>query len=576
MKENLTDYFLSAAEDNQGQICFWNGPQKIEKFSYREMAHGAMQIAAFLHEQGIRNGQRVSIVLPTHPDFYQAFFGAILAGAIPSALYPPIRFGKIEEWKERTTQMFKSIDCQAVLTNSSLHALLGYPCKEAKIPRGCFSVSSILSSGVTPGKTVSADSHDIAFVQFSSGSTGFPKPIALSHKNILEMGKVFVDMFPISRREINCVSWLPVYHDMGLIGTLISTMMAHARLTLIPPEQFLARPKTWLEALTETKGNISVAPNFAYGLCCKRMSESDLDGLDLSEWKFALCGAEPIQAKTLHLFADRFEKAGFDRQAFIPAYGLAEATLAVAISPITEGILETHFDQKKLEEEGIAEPATDGISLVSVGPPVPAVEIEIRNEAGEKLPENRIGQIWVQGPNVMQGYLEDPNSTKKIIVEGWLNTGDRGFIHEKNLYIYGRYKDLIIIRGKNYDPISFEESLDEIKEIRTGCAVAFGETDPDSDTERLVILAELTDKKNHSDIDLPSKIQQIILTKFQLSVSEVVLLEPGTLPRTSSGKKQRQLAKQLWKKSSLIPPEKRLGWIYFREKLKGYIQHKTS
>jgi len=324
------------------------------------------------------------------------------------------------------------------------------------------------------------------------------------------------------------------------------------------------------------KGTISVAPNFAYGLCCKRIPEEEVAGLDLSSWQVALCGAEPVQVETLKLFAERFAKAGFQAKALTPAYGLAEATLAVAVSSRSEGPRALRFDREKLERENLAVPSDDGMSLVSSGQAIPQVQIEIRDEEGRKIPEGQAGRVWVKGPNVMLGYLDNPEATKIIIVEGWLDTGDRAFFHEGELYLCGRYKDLIIIRGKNFDPAALEESLEGIAGLRTGCAVAFGETEPHSDTESLIILAEIQKEPKVDHDSVAAAIREKISTTFQLSVSEIALVSPGTLPRTSSGKKQRLLAKSLWKENALKPPEKRLGWVYLREKVKGYLQHKLT
>ncbi|MCE9624577.1 MAG: fatty acyl-AMP ligase, partial [Deltaproteobacteria bacterium] len=502
-------------------------------------------------------------------------FGVLLAGGIPSALYPPVRLGKIEEWKRRSSRMLRVLGCQAVLTNKSLHSLLAYPVSESNPPIGSFTVASILEDSTREGEVPAIHSQDTAFIQFSSGTTGSPKPVALSHGNILQNAEFILGNLPGNPKEARCVSWLPVYHDMGLIGALISSMMAQAELTLIPPELFLARPKNWLEALTRMKGSISVAPNFAYSLCCHRISESESADLDLSHWKVALCGAEPIQPETLRLFSERFRPFGFDPKAFTPAYGLAEATLAVTASPFGEGPTERSFDREKLEGSGTAVPADPGWTLVSVGRPIAGGQIDIRDENGNALEETKVGRIWVRGPQVMQGYFQDPTSTHQSLVNGWLDTGDRGFIFEKDLYLCGRYKDMIIVRGKNHDPAPLEECLDALPGIRKGCAVVFGELDAESGTERLVVLAEVRDSElSGTHEELMKAIQDRILKEYQLSVSEVVLLEPGTLPRTSSGKKQRQSAKQLWNQNALLPPENRPTWIYFRERVKGYLQQK--
>ena len=360
---------LEAASHDSAGVSFWTDPGESTFYSYSTLAQNARAVAASLQKHGVKRGESVAIILPTGPEFYAAFFGASLAGAVPTALYPPTRLGRVNEWKVRTATMLCAAESVVVLTERRLAALLGEPVRTARPRLGCRLVQTLQeeSRGLGP-KPV--DTSALATIQFSSGSTGDPKPVALSHENMLSNAHAILDALPVPAEERSGVSWLPLYHDMGLIGCLLSSVISQAPMTLMGPERFVAKPIRWLQALSETRATISVAPNFAFGLTVNKADQSDIEDLDLSNWKVALCGAEPVHPRTLDDFATRFSVAGFSRRALTPVYGLAEATLAVTFSNPEEAPRWERFDTDLLENQGLAKPSTNGRLISSLGRPL--------------------------------------------------------------------------------------------------------------------------------------------------------------------------------------------------------------
>ena len=551
MDSTLGAKLFRAAELDAGGVDFWRSRGQVERWNYDRVVSDALLVAGALQQRGLRKGDRVAIVLPTHPDFYRAFFGVILAGAIPSALYPPVRLGRIKAWKERTETMLQSLSCRAVLTDPRLFRLMGDSLGQESPHLGCLKVEDLINEA-QPGTYIERRSDDLAIVQFSSGATGSPKPIALTHSNVLSNANAILRSFPGDLSNHSGLSWLPLYHDMGLIGCLVSAMLAPGPITLIPPERFVARPRIWLEALTDTEATISAAPNFAFGLCVNRISAENLADLDLSNWRIAFCGAETVHAETLSAFTEHFAPVGFRQDALTPVYGLAEATLAVTMSEIGQPPRATEFVREELEGKGLAVEATRGARLVSLGQPVADVEVEIRGTHGRRLPSALVGKVCVRSPGVMQGYLDRPVETKQTMPGGWLDTGDRGFLYQGELYLCGRDKDIIIIRGRNYDPAQIEQSITKISGLRPGRAVALGCPDSETGTENLVVLAECSIRLSSPERShIADQLLTIVQQNHNLNVSELMLLPPNALPLTSSGKIRRSEARRLWQREEL-------------------------
>ncbi len=546
---------LGRAAEHPSGLTFVDASEAEETLSWSEVLARARATAGALRRLGVFPGDRVAIVLPTAPDFMDAFFGALLAGAVPVPLYPPVRLGRLEEYHRATARMLQLSGAVLVLTDGLIGRLLGQAVAAARPRLGCHRVSKLREAGDVPHEaSVAPDA--LAVVQFSSGSTVDPKPVALSHANVMAQVETIRALMPVREgvRPLG-VSWLPLYHDMGLIGCLVSAVAYPGPLVLLRPEQFLARPALWLRALSRHRGTVSAAPNFAYALCVRRIRAEELEGVDLSSWALALNGAESISAEVARRFVERFGPYGFDARALVPAYGLAEASLAVTFAPSRATLRTLSIDAHALAAEGQVRPGER--TLVSVGRPVPGAEVEIRGESGEVVPARTVGRIHVRGPSVMVGYLGQPEATRAVLVDGWLDTGDLGFVAEGELVVSGRAKDVIILRGANHVPQEFEEALEGLEGVRTGCAVALGTIPQGAEGEVLVLLVELSPDP---PADLADRIRTRVLERTGIRPHSVELLLPGTLPRTSSGKLRRREALRRWQTGTLTPPRK-VRWL---------------
>ena len=572
LPEDIARTFREAAAVEGLGVGFWKRPGVIDHHTYAELLHEAERFAAGLQALGAKSGDRVALVLPTGPDFYIAWFGCVLARAVPVALYPPVRLGRFAEWRARTAEMLVAAECSAVITERRLLGFLGEPVQQLDPPFGCRVVANVQEQG-RGVSLIEQPMGEMAAIQFSSGTTGDPKPVVLTHENMVSNARSIISQLPGDSADHIGVSWLPLYHDMGLIGCLLAAVVGRARLTLIPPENFVARPISWLQAISETGATVSVAPNFAFGLVSERVKPEELEGLDLSSWQVALCGAEPVHPKTMDRFSEKLASVGFDSTAITPVYGLAEATLAVSFSALDSKPRWTSFDPERLENERIAVPDPDGRQIASLGRPLNC-SLSIRNEAQEVLGEGQIGTVYVKGPGVMAGYLNREDATRAIIDEdGWLNTGDTGFLHGPELYLCGREKDLIIIRGRNHDPALVEQALDGLPGLRSGCAAAFASTAEQADTESLVVVTEVRNAKQIDTDQVQEEAKQRIQAQTGLRVQSLALVEAGTLPRTSSGKIRRAETRRLFEARALTAPNSVGMGLVVRENVRGAMHH---
>jgi acyl-CoA synthetase (AMP-forming)/AMP-acid ligase II len=502
-------------------------------------ARGAA-VAGGLRALGVGPGDTVAVVAPTGPAFFDAFFGASLAGAVPVPLYPPTRLGRLDEYQARTAAMLTAARVRLVVAEQRTRRALDDTVRRAQPELGCIDIGEITG----PAVVHAARPGDIAMVQFSSGTVVDPKPVALTHANLFANVSAMRTRFIEAGADVSAhgVSWLPLYHDMGLIGSVFIALYHPGSLTLIPPELFVARPALWLRALSRTHANISAAPNFAYALCTDRVPDEEMEGVDLGDWRVALNGAEPVSAVTLRAFAARFARWGLRPEALMPVYGLSEATLAVTFSDGRTAFRTARVDRDALADKRVV-PTEDGMEIVSVGRPLPGVEIAAAVDA--------VGPVRVRGASVMAGYLHQPERTAAAIVDGWLDTGDLGFLHDGELYISGRTRDVIILRGRNYAPHEIEQALDAVPDASPACAAAVGHRPEDGDEERLVVFVE----SREPGPGLAARCREAILRAATIDPALVVVLAGGTLPRTSSGKIRRGDALRRWLDGSLIPPE---------------------
>jgi len=514
-------------------LTFLDALEQERHLSFAELRLRARRAAAGMAALGIRPGDRVALVLPTGVDFMDAFFGALLAGAVPVPLYPPVRLGRLDEFHVRTARLLRACGARLLLTDARVGRLLGQAAARARPELGVHAVSALPRAGELE---LPAAPGDLALIQFSSGTTVEPKPVALTHANVLAnvaaIDTYIPEQGPLRQRG---VSWLPLYHDMGLIGCLLLAVYHPGPLALLPPEAFLARPALWLRAIARTRATLTVAPNFAFGLCAKRVRDEELQGADLSCLRLVLNGAEPIAPAALRRFCERFARFGFDRRALMPVYGLSEASLAVTFSPPGRG------------------PRTvrrAGRELASVGAPVAGVEVSIRGEDGRELPDGAIGAIHVRGPSVMRGYFQDADATAQALRDGWLDTGDLGFVEAGELIVSGRAKEVVVLRGANHAPQEFEDALDGLAGARPGCAVAVGLVPDGADGEELALLVEV----ERDGALTEDAVRARVVERTGIRPHTVKLLQPGTIPRTSSGKLRRAEALRQLLGGELRPP----------------------
>ncbi len=514
------------------------GAERERFFDWPALAERAARVAGGLAALGVGPGERVALVFPTSPEFFDAFFGVLLARAVPVPLYPPVRLGRLAEYEASTARMLEVAEAVLVLADGRLAPLVGRAVEAAAPRLGCRALAALPAA---PERRERGAADDLALVQFSSGTTVDPKPVALDQRAVLAQVAALNTFWPHTPETPQSgVSWLPLYHDMGLIGCVLPALALDAPLTLVPPERFVARPALWLRALARHRATISVAPNFAYALATERIRDEEMAGADLSGWSVALCGAETVEPETLRRFAARFARWGFRAEALTPVYGLSEAALAVTFGAIDRPFRAVRCDREALATRGAALDAPDGRELVSVGRPLPGFAIEIRDERGATLPERRVGRLFVRGPSLFRGYLGRPEATAKVLVDGWLDTGDLGFIRDGELYLTGRAKDVLILRGRNHSPADVELGVADLAELRRGCAVAVSYRPEAETTDRLLLFVEHRRGATPEErAALPARARAAVLAATGLAVDEVHVLAPGTLPRTSSGKLRR-------------------------------------
>ncbi|HUF79279.1 MAG TPA: AMP-binding protein [Thermoanaerobaculia bacterium] len=546
----------SADRDDRG-LRLLDRHERERFLSWRRVAAGAERTGAALAALGVRPGDRVALVFPTGEEFFDAFFGALAAGAVPVPLYPPVRLGRLGEYHRATAGMLRAAGARVVLADARIRRLLGQAVAAARPELGCLTLDGLAGAAgrLRPREPHRPAPGDLALVQFSSGTTVDPKPVALSHRAILAQVEMLNGLWPERERIVHSgASWLPLYHDMGLIGCIFPALELGTDMTLLPPEVFVARPATWLRAISRFRATVSPAPNFAYGLCVAKVRDEELDGVDLSSWRIALNGAEAVSARTLRSFIERFRPWGFRPEAMTPVYGLAEAALAVTFSDLGRPFRSGRFERASLEPGEAPCPDPGGRELVSVGRPVPGFEVEVRD--GDAGRVGHVGRVWVRGPSLMEGYLGRLRETARVLRDGWLDTGDLGFLSGGELFLTGRAKDLVILRGRNYGPEEIEAAAAAVPGARAGCAVAASYLPEESDGEELVVFVEAArDASDGLRERLPAAVREAVLGALGLRPDRVEVLAPGTLPRTSSGKLRRGETLRRWLAGELAPPE---------------------
>jgi fatty-acyl-CoA synthase len=550
----------AAASTKTGYRFIEEGSQAEPFFTHGGVERASARYGGALQALGAKKGDRVALILPDNADFVFAFLGAIRAGIVPVPIYPPTGLGKLAGYLDNTLHIVARSGAKILLTNAEVKRMLGTIQAQAPELQKVVAVEGIRSSreDLHPAK-VTLD--DTAFLQFTSGSTSRPKGVVLTHRNLAANVRSIMELGIGIRDGVDSgVSWLPLYHDMGLIGFVIAPLYHLNTITFLPPLLFLKRPARWLEAVSRYRGSISFGPNFAYALCVKRIKDSEVEGLDLSSWRVAGCGAEPIRAENLQAFADKFASIGFDQKAFISCYGMAESTLAISFSKLGTGVTTDVVDGDALWSEGRAVPidpeSPRAAPIVQCGSAFEGHEIQVfapDDESSEKpLGEREVGEIRLRGPSVTAGYFNETEQTQESFAGGWLRTGDLGYLAEGNVHICGRSKEVIIVNGRNYYPQDLEWEAGKVEGVRKGNVVAFGTLKPHNDRERVVITFETVVTGEAPIQALKGEVRRVVQQALGLTVDDVVPLSPGLLPKTSSGKLQRGKTRSLYETGTLL------------------------
>jgi len=545
----LHQAFDQAAASATG-YCFASGDADRWR-TYASLREQALHVAGSLRDAGVRRGDLVALILPDAEPFLVALAGTSYSGATPASLPPPATTVGLPRYLERAQALLRASGVRAIVTTRRIASAL----VEAFASTGASSLADgvVLVFDDLDGAAIEPDVApalgDVALVQFTSGSTSSPKGVTLTHANLAANIEAFGGPGGIATSSDDIgVSWLPLSHDMGLVGMALGALYAARPCVLLPPQEFVKRPAEWLRAIARHRGTVSFAPNFAYDLCVRRVS--DATGIDLSSWRVAGCGAEPIHCATLTAFAEKFSSSGFRETSFVPCYGLAEHVLAATVAPRGRRPRIDHVSADRLAGECVAVPAADGdrtVALVSCGPPLPDHDLRIVADDGRALPERHVGEIQLAGPSVMAGYHREPVLTAATVDDGWLHTGDLGYMSGGELFVCGRAKDIVIVHGRKYQSEDLEWAVERVAGVRPGRVVAFASAQ--GGTDRVVIIVE--GDGTSAAAALAAGVRQEIADLFGLAVDDVVIVRSGTIGRTTSGKVQRAATRARYESGDL-------------------------
>lgn len=534
----------TAARRPDGGVRVFRGGREVEHVTYAELLEQAGRIAAgLLQRLGDARGQRVALVFPNSGEPLQAFFGTLAAGAVPVPLPPPLRFSSRERYGERIRRALLCSRVGGLLTTGKLLPMLQALVASLGLRTRVLALAD-LSEGRASWAPAAADAT--ALVQYTSGSTASPRGAVLTHRQVVANLRAIHRGLSMREEDVSA-SWLPLFHDMGLIGCFLGALYGAADQLLAPPEDFVRDPLTWLRVMSRYGATLATAPNWGYSHCAQRVNPEEARTLDLTRLRLALNGAEMVDVGTARAFAERFAAAGFRAEAMLPVYGLAEASLAVAFSRCGVGVRSVRVRRRALGEGAVemAEPdEADAREVVSVGRPVEGLEIALLGADGEPLSEGGVGEILVRGASVMAGYDQAPTATRAAFHDGWLRTGDLGFRLGGELYVTGRRKDVIIVRGENLYAHDVEALAAAVPGVWARQVMAIGL--PGDGTEELVVFAETRLRDPNWLGRVARSISEAVAGTLGIPPVDVVLLGPGKLPRTTSGKLERYKGPELY------------------------------
>jgi 1-acyl-sn-glycerol-3-phosphate acyltransferase len=558
---------------NRTHVHLYGDGDKPTPISYAGLLQSAREIAGGLLAEGLQPGRCVAIMLPTSLDYLASFFGVLIAGGVPVPIYPPARLSQLEDHLRRHA---------GILNNALASVLITVP--EAKtVVRLLKSQVAELRSITTPAELRAGGgeiprpalkSQDLAFLQYTSGSTGAPKGVMLTHANLLANIRVMGEAIRVDATDV-FVSWLPLYHDMGLIGAWLGSLYYAFPLVLMSPLTFISRPHRWLQTIHRHRGTLSASPNFGYELCVKRIEDADIQGIDLSSWRFAFNGAESVSPQTVRNFTERFQPYGFRPETMAPVYGLAECSVGLAFPPLGRGPLIDRVRREDFVSSGEAVPAeesdSEALEFVACGQPLPRHQVRIVDPSGRELPERREGRLQFRGPSTTSGYYRNPEQTRRLFDGAWLDSGDLAYVAGGDIFLTSRVKDIIIRAGRNIYPYEVEEAVSELEGIRRGCVAVFGSTDSRSGTEKVVVLAETRETDTKALAMLEAEVRTVATDLMGTPPDDVVLAPPQSVLKTSSGKIRRAASRELYERGRLGKRPRAVWWQMMRLSLAAVL-----
>jgi len=566
-------------------VALLRDEQAPQALSQAELLERARSVAAALQQWGLAPDEAVALMLPTGAAFLECFMGILLAGGVPVPIYPPLRASQIEDHLRRQAHIVANARAVLLITDEQALPAARILRAGARELRAALTVVGLRATGGR-WQPVARSAHDTALIQYTSGSTGQPKGVVLTHANLLANIRAMGQAVKAGPDDV-FVSWLPLYHDMGLIGAWLGSLYHGLSLVLMSPQAFLGRPSRWLRAISEHRGTLTGAPNFAYEILATRIPDDELRGLDLSCLRVAINGSEPVHAATLALFCERFGRSGFDRRAMMPTYGLAECGVGLAFPPLGRGPKVDTIHREALRDEGLARPVdpahASAMQVVCCGVPLPAHELRVVDERGAELPDRHEGRIQFRGPSATSGYFGNPEATRALFHGDWLDSGDVGYVVDGEIHLTSRVKDLIIRGGHNIHPYDLEEAIGALPGVRRGCVAVFGATDPQSRSERVVVLAETRVEEPRDRTALHERIAQQCIAVLGLPADDIVLAPPHSVLKTSSGKIRRAACRALYEQRRLGARPRSVGaqlaWLWIdaaRRRLRGPLRQLGS
>jgi 1-acyl-sn-glycerol-3-phosphate acyltransferase len=551
----------AARHPDRRHVTFLASDTDTQTLTYGELDRRARAIAAGLRAAGLAPRAACALMLPTSLDFLALFFGVLMAGAIPVPIYPPFRMSQLEDHLRRQAGILANCEATLLVTVHEARALARLLRGAVPSLRAVLTVDDLASADTAPPAALAPD--DIAFLQYTSGSTGSPKGVILTHAHLLANLRAMGRAAGADSRDV-FVSWLPLYHDMGLIGAWMGSLYYGMQLVLMAPQSFLARPARWLWAIHQHRATIAAAPNFAFELVASRVPDSDLEGLDLRSLRWLFNGAEAVSADTMERFAQRFARHGLDARAIAAVYGLAECALDLAFPPPRRGLQVDVIDRDALRFRARAEPvARDdprAEKVVGCGRALPDYAIRIVDARGRELAERTQGRVEFRGPSATPGYFRNPQATANLKDGDWLDSGDLGYLAQGELYITGRAKDLIIRGGHNIHPYELEEAVGTLPGIRKGCVAVLGVRDRAAATERVVVIAETRETDESRRAQLRAQINERAVELIGGPADEIVLAPPHAVLKTSSGKIRRAATREAFERGLTALP-RRAVWV---------------